>query len=114
MDPGRTFAGPQRAVDRRRGGEVGDAQLGQHPPGQGRVEAAFHEDEGATHRQRGGDAVPKSVGPPGVGTAPEHVVLAQIQAEFLIGHEGSERLVRHRHALGLAGGTRGEDLEELP
>lgn len=97
----RVGSGPQAAVDRRRGREVGDTERRHDLPGQARAEAGVQQQAAASGRQRTEDRVVEAVRPARVGGVPEHVVLAHVEAELQIRLERRQRPDGNRHALGV-------------
>ena len=104
----RRAAGHHQAEGGGRAGQVGDAVFLDHPAGAFNGEAPGVEGGGMAQGQRAGDGVVQAIGPARIGQVPEPVVLAQAHRVAQVALEGEDRLERHRHRLGQAGGAGGE------
>ena len=103
---------PQRPEDGRRGGEVGDAVVGQHLPAQLGSERRVQQDAAPAGHQRAENAVVQAVGPARVGGVPEDVVGPDVQAVLDVDLEGRERVDRHVHGFRRPGRPGRKDLDD--
>ncbi|CRR87748.1 hypothetical protein PAERUG_P48_London_17_VIM_2_01_13_02606 [Pseudomonas aeruginosa] len=104
--------GHQQAIGGGRSGKVGDAVVTDDPAGAFHAERPFVEGGRMAHGEGTGDSVVEAVGPARIGEVPEGVLGAQVHRLAQVADEGEDRLERHRHRFGQAGGAGGEHHQE--